>query len=378
MKVCYITAELSERHGWGRLSREVVTRMPGRGVEPLLLCSRSDCSEELPDITRYPVLTPVIPPPRGMLVRSLGEALRIARYIGNCDLVHCLVEPYILPAAWAAQLLGKPYVVTGAGTHIVAPLGRRLWRPLFRQALQGAARVICISRYTENRLLTALVLKNTTVVPLGVNVENFQMRRECPGRGDGLILLSVGPAKQRKGYQYSIEAVALVRDQIPNVRYYIIGDTTGPGASATYYQNLQELIAHNNLQGVVTFLGEVSDQELIKWYNLCDIFLLASVNRGDNFEGFGLVHLEANACGVPAIGSRDCGFEEPIIDGYNGLLVPQRDSEAIAQAILRLARDPELARQMGQNAREQARRMSWEATADRLIEVYKKSTEFIK
>ncbi len=80
-------------------------------------------------------------------------------------------------------------------------------------------------------------------------------------------------------------------------------------------------------------LGPVDEDVLLKKYRECTLFVLTPVNQGFFFEGFGLVFLEANACGKPVVASRGCGAEEPVIHNYNGLLVPQSDAEATAEAV---------------------------------------------
>ena len=130
------------------------------------------------------------------------------------------------------------------------------------------------------------------------------------------------------------------------------------------------LIEELGLQAHVTFLGEVSEQELVAWYHRATAFVMPSLSVGDHFEGFGLVHLEANACGTPAIGTWESGAEEVIVDGENGFLVPQNDPEALAEAIGRLLADATLVQRMGASGRARAQQMTWQHTVNQLIALY--------
>ena len=131
------------------------------------------------------------------------------------------------------------------------------------------------------------------------------------------------------------------------------------------------MIQQLGLEDTVRFLGRVSQEELVRLYHWCDLFVLTPENVDGAFEGFGLVYLEANACGKPVIGTRGCGAEEPIADGYNGILVPQQDAGATAEAILKLLENSNLYATMRQNALERARQMSFESTVQRVCDVYR-------
>ena len=93
-------------------------------------------------------------------------------------------------------------------------------------------------------------------------------------------------------------------------------------------------------------------------------------NSGGAFEGFGLTYLEANAYGKPVVGTLDCGAEDAIDDGDNGYLVPQRDPNAVAEALLRLLDDPAAARAMGERGRQRALSRDWSHVVDEYLAIY--------
>jgi len=89
-----------------------------------------------------------------------------------------------------------------------------------------------------------------------------------------------------------------------------------------------------------------------------------------HFEGFGLVFLEANACGKSVIGTLGCGIEDAVENEYNGLLVPQNDINKTANAVLRILDNPTLAQKLGSNGKQKSKDMSWQKTVKKYIKVY--------
>jgi glycosyltransferase involved in cell wall biosynthesis len=100
------------------------------------------------------------------------------------------------------------------------------------------------------------------------------------------------------------------------------------------------------------------------------VFVLTSQEKQDHFEGFGLVFLEAGAHGLPVIGSRTGGISDAVKDGETGFLFDPLDVSAIAEGMVRLIRDPGLARQLGQNGRKVAESLTWDRYADQQLQVY--------
>ena len=118
---------------------------------------------------------------------------------------------------------------------------------------------------------------------------------------------------------------------------------------------------------------EADDQELINLYHHADIFLLTPVNIGNHFEGFGLVYLEAGACGVPSVGSKGCGAEDAIKDNQTGFLVEQNNIKKTSESILKILQDKNLRQKLSQEARALAQSMSWKTTSQNLIRLYQEA-----
>jgi glycosyltransferase involved in cell wall biosynthesis len=141
---------------------------------------------------------------------------------------------------------------------------------------------------------------------------------------------------------------------------------------ADYAAEVQAAIRHNGLQDAVHLLGRVPDDALLEWYTAADVFALPSLNIGWKFEGFGLALLEASAAGLPVVSTRGSGTEDAVEHGVTGLLVAQTEIDtALPAALIRLLTDHALAAQMGAAGRAKAATLTWDHTAQRMIEVYR-------
>jgi phosphatidylinositol alpha-1,6-mannosyltransferase len=181
-------------------------------------------------------------------------------------------------------------------------------------------------------------------------------------------VLSVGAVKRRKGTLELVQAMAAVRRHIPDVQCVILGSLD---AESGYVEGVRAAIAALGLEDCVYLPGRVPDETLLGWYSAADVFVLPSMNDSWKFEGYGLVHLEASAAGLPVVGTTDCGAADAIEDGVTGLLVPQAGiAETLPGAILSILNDPVRARQMGGAGREKAQRQTWDHVAQQMIALY--------
>src|SRR5690606_8792173 len=144
--------------------------------------------------------------------------------------------------------------------------------------------------------------------------------------------------KPRKGTLELVRAMAVVRQQMPAAQCVIIGSLD---AMPEYAARVRAAVAELNLQDCVHLLGHVPEATVLGWMRAADVFALPSMNVGAKLEGYGLVHMEASATGLPVIGTRDCGADDAIVHGETGLLVSQeRVAEELPAAILHLLADP--------------------------------------
>jgi glycosyltransferase involved in cell wall biosynthesis len=367
MKVAFIASDAAGLDGWGRYTAELVGALRSLDVEPVLITAGS-VGEALTDLPHYPIL----PGPFegiGTTPRSLLLVPKVRRIVADCNLIHCMTEHYMPLAALVSG--GKPLVMLAHGTWAVRPLARRWLGWLFRWAIRRADLVIGASRYTLDRMAHYVSLRRTLVRSGGVRIDDFArpVAWRPPAWAKGArVALGVGAIKARKGYHVAIEAVREALDELPNLHYVIVGGLEhAPG----YVAQLREQIERLGLAGRIHLLGRVPFDELVGWYQCADVLLLVPVNIGDSFEGFGLVYLEAGAASTPSIGSSDCGAAEAILDGKNGLLVPQNDPSATAGALVRALGDPDWLRRAGQAARDHAALHTWEVVAADTLAAYR-------
>jgi phosphatidylinositol alpha-1,6-mannosyltransferase len=234
-----------------------------------------------------------------------------------------------------------------------------------RFALRHADRVVANSEHTRDTLLEMGVdAARISIIYPGVDVSVFRPGldvsglRESLGIGpDDKLVFSVGRLSRRKGFDQMIRAVAQLRGEGIPVRYVI----AGIGEDADY---LDGLIREHNLYGVAHRIGAVSEADLPRWMNACDIF--AMPNReidGDN-EGFGMVFIEAAACGKPSLAGGAGGTGTAVLNEITGIRVDGTSVEFVVAGLRRLFENSEWAGSLGQNGlRRIAERFSWERVA---------------
>jgi glycosyltransferase involved in cell wall biosynthesis len=167
------------------------------------------------------------------------------------------------------------------------------------------------------------------------------------------VLLFVGRLAPEKGLEYLIQATErIVTSGIKDVALLIVGPNEyGQNTETQYMRKLRELVEQLKLNGHIYFIGGVPLQVLKELYFICDIFVLPSTT-----EAFGLVVSEAMFYGKPVVGTKVSGIMMQIQDGLNGLLVEPRNSDQLADKIMLLLRDPQLARALGERGKETVRK----------------------
>jgi phosphatidylinositol alpha-1,6-mannosyltransferase len=293
--------------------------------------------------------------------RALRRLTPLARRerIGQVHCGRCLPEGVIaLAMKW---WLGIPYVCYVHGEDVNAASTSREQSWLVRRVFRGADFVVPNSRNTERILLRewGLPPERIRLLHPGVDTARFVPAARDPGLrarlgwGDRPVVLTVGRLQKRKGHDHLIRALRRVREVVPDILYAIVGD----GEERAY---LQGLVAREGVERHVQFLGEVGDDGLVHCYQQCDLFALPNRQVGRDIEGFGMVLLEAQACGKPVLAGDSGGTAETMRTPETGRVVCCDEPDALAAAVSELLRDLALLARMGEAGRRWvAERFDW-------------------
>jgi glycosyltransferase involved in cell wall biosynthesis len=278
---------------------------------------------------------------RGKLLNIL-DFVKLVRKV-RPDVIHAHCATSRLLAAAATLLTGIPS--TGTFHHsILEPYADKPSNWIVAKLL---SHVVAISSNRQRMMMDNLGLPTTRVTlihggtevePLADTATREQYRQQLGIKPDTLALLSLGHLGWIKGHDYVLEAMGAVVQRTSNVHLYI----GGQGAPEDI-ERLKGLIEKYGLQQHVTLLGEVIPKP---WYDASDIFVLASIE-----EGFGLVFIEAASRRLPVVATDTGGISDIVVNAETGLLVPIRDSQAIATALLSLLENTELRARCGVAAR---------------------------
>jgi phosphatidyl-myo-inositol dimannoside synthase len=226
-------------------------------------------------------------------------------------------------------------------------------------AARRARAVISVSRYCTELLAAAGgPTAAVTMIPPGVDLPDNPraLIAERP-----TVLTVARLADRYKGHDVLARSMRLVREQVPDVSWVVIGE--GP-----LRPELEELCRSAGVADCTRFLGAVSDEERDEWLARADLFAMPSrlPGAGQAGEGFGIVYLEAAAYGKPVLAGNVGGAVDAVVDGETGLLVDPTDQLAVGSAIARLLLDKDLASRLGRAGAERARGFAWPVIAERV------------
>ena len=296
--------------------------------------------------TREPVLLP-----HPLMVQRINK---LAADFG-ADFV--VLDP-ALPLGLVGPALSLPYMVVLHGAEVTVPGRLPVSRQVLGHVLRGARHVIAAGGYParEGDRAAGRALP-VTVVPPGVDTARFapltqEERLSARARfGIGAqdeVVLGVSRLVTRKGYDTVIRAVARLAPSRPSLRLVI-------GSTGRDEDRLRRIAAETNAP--VTFLGRVAHDDLPLLYGCADVFAMMCRNRwgGLEQEGFGIVFVEAAACGIPQIAGDSGGSAEAVVDGETGwVMADPQDAAALAARIEGLLDDTPLRRRMGEASRRRA------------------------
>ncbi len=218
------------------------------------------------------------------------------------------------------------------------------------------------------------------IIPCGVDPTVFRPMRQADAR-EALgrdqcerIILFVGRIEQIKGIDVLLRALGLLFFRHPELRsdvcLLVVGGALDPGDDSPEIEKieaLRSLVHQHRMEANVSFVGSMDQQQLALYYAAADVCAVPSLT-----ESFGLVALEAMACGTPVVGTRVGGLQTLIEHGQSGLLVPAGDYQALAESIAQVLTDPRLRMHLGHGARDRAEHFSWRSVGDQVEALYAK------
>lgn len=279
----------------------------------------------------------------------------------NPNIIHAQSVGNGIPAFLSKKILKKPYVVCGQGSDIYLP-----WlfkNPISKLVITNANTVIALTEDMKTEIQKIYDIE-ISVIPNGINLDKFRnLSRETFRKRLGIkkgekIITFVGTLRPVKGLKYLIQAMNIISKQDTGIKLMLVGD--GEERLA-----LQELVKELDLEDRVTFVGKVLNEEIPGYMIASDVFVLPSLS-----ESFGIVNLEAMACGLPIVASKVGGLPEIVKNGVNGFLVEPKNPEQISDKVLLLLGDDVLRERISKNNKDKVKGYSWESVVERLEKVY--------
>ncbi len=369
MRLALFSSTVDARDGYGNITFELSQHLARAGTSITLFLPASQKSVadrlnlpfpvrcELPEYI-YRIYQP----------RALGYLKTFD--LSGFDLVHSLFEfPYCLMALRSARRNRLPFLMGAQGTHGVRPLTYFPERPIIKWCYRQAHSFVVPSQCTKNMVEEyAHEQYRIEVIHNGVNFERFQrdtdpskLRRQY---GNDIVLLTVGGLWGRKGHDLTLRALKLVTQKRRDVRYVMVGEGNGR-------PQLEALVHELGLESFVEFAGRKSGDDLVRHYQAADIYVHTPKVVDLKFEGFGIVYLEASACGKPIVATDAGGVRDAVLDGETGFVAPDGDVPGVADRILQLMENADLRRRMGESGRQYAKKNDWTSIAEKFIALYR-------
>lgn len=252
-----------------------------------------------------------------------------------------------------SRFTGIRYTVIIHGMDFAFAIRRNRKRFLTKLILKNSQKIICSNNFVADMVkdfVGEAAVSKVQVVNPGINNDFIlndvlvkKIKKEYDLE-DKTVLLSVGRLVKRKGFDKVVEVMSDVNKAVPNLKYVL----AGKGPDEDYIKKCQKVGAD------ILYLDNLPEEEKWAWLALCDIFIMPSRNINGDFEGFGIVYLEANLAGKPVIGGNSGGVADAIRGAYSGILVDSENAESIKEAIISLATNKELCQKLGAQGQRRA------------------------
>ncbi|WP_173475011.1 glycosyltransferase [Fibrobacter succinogenes] len=306
------------------------------------------------------------------IINGFFQCLRICRK-WKPDVIHAHWPfPHGYIALGAAKLFKIPLVLNFHGAELLLIRKKKWVKPLLKFIIGQSQAIFANSSFTASKI-KALRNVNVEWSPYGTTLEVDSRKSEVgstphPVNGKFKILF-VGRHIERKGITYLIEAAKYLPADQFEIRIVGVGDLT-----EQLHVIANEVKQSNPDSAEIIFTGKLSPEDLANEYRTANVFTLPAIvdSKGDT-EGLGVVLIEAMELGLPIVASNVGGIPDVVIDGESGILVPEKNPVALADAFKRLAADPSLTEHLLAGARKRISEcFTWDGIIKRQVEVYKR------
>jgi glycosyltransferase involved in cell wall biosynthesis len=375
----------SNRRGFGRFTRELVTHMVAGfpGHEFILTTDRQTADDyEFPAAARIEVVDTRRQPTQAAAAdgaRSPADLWRMSRAVSRQPL-----DVFFFPAVYSFYPLWRK-VPTAVTFHDAIPesqpelifpglRSRLFWNLKVRLALRQADRILTVSANARSQIAAAFRYPESAihVIEEGPNAcfrlmndpdFSLRVRRQYRLLGDVPLILYVGGISPHKNLQGLLRALARVRHKSPAPWHLVLVGDHSNDSFYGCYEELVTLCSQLEMRERVTFTGFVPDPDLVGLYNAATMLVLPSFN-----EGFGLPVVEAMACGLPVAASRRGSLPEVV--GSAGVLFDPEDHEEMAAVLVRLLEDSALRQHLRTEGLRRAESFSWKAAAAKTVRLF--------
>lgn len=354
-KALILTSEFPPQPGGiGNHAYNLAKGLQDNGFEIQLVCDARSANGEAEKIFDKNLSFEVIRITRKKIIfRSYLNRIATAfSLLRHNELIICSGKFSLWLGAFLTFFSKNKFIAIIHGSEVRLP--NIILRKLTDHSLKRFDKVIAVSNYTKS-LVSHLSLKKIEVVPNGFEI---QLPVIVETKNDPVpVLITVGNVTQRKGQQNIINALPLLLKKYPDLKYHIVGIPTDR-------DRLEKLALNLGVEEAVVFFGKVSEKEKIELLQQTDVFvMLSETTKSGDAEGFGIAILEANAIGIPAIGSLGCGIEDAIDNGVSGKLINPKDPNEFADALEEILNNYET---YSQNAITWSQDFKW----DKVIKLY--------
>ncbi|NCU44558.1 glycosyltransferase family 1 protein [Candidatus Falkowbacteria bacterium] len=274
---------------------------------------------------------------------------------------------YFLPIKYGVFLHGMDW-------GLAISRSRKRW--LAKRIIGRATTIIAANSYVAGLVQEVLPATNDRLIVINpglsqiepplISSDYLQQLRQRYDLLDKPVLLTVGRLVERKGVDQVLRSLPQLLSKYSNLRYIVVGQ-------GSYLATCQQLASNLGVSSAVSFVTDANDQERAAWYQLADIFIMPARQLGGDFEGFGIVYLEANQAGKPVIAGQSGGVGDAVTDGLNGLMVNPESTVEIVVAVSRLLDDPALCCQLGQAGQGRLVEFLWPIQAAKLAKFINKN-----